>query len=558
MGLKGVTVMAREIDCLLIGHNEMDFEEYETHIRQMGIHSGAYRDLNLSFIQHRGKLYHASAIFNTFSSGVWSGETVKPLNMLGAFSAAVSYLGTFLHRRGYTFDYVISFQDEKEELAAKLVKDKIITIAIITTYYISLFPILEIMQFIRQYNKEARIIVGGPFISTQVRTQDPRSLEILFNAIGADIYVNSSQGETALVKIIQALKSGAPLRQINNIYYKAGSTHASTPLTEENNKLSGNMVDWALFADRVDDYANLRTAISCPFACAFCGSPQHAGQWQTADVDDIEKEFESLAKIESLKSVHFIEDTFNVPPERFKKILRMMIENKYRFKWHSYFRCQYADGETVELMKESGCQGVYLGLESGSNTLLKNMNKAVTVEKYLKGIALLKEYEILMHGNFIIGFPGETLQTVEETRAFIEESGIDFFRVQLWYCMPITPIWKEKEKYQIKGNSFEWSHRDMDSTTACDLIDHHFLTVKNPTWVPQYNFDINNVFQLMHHGIHPDRVKHFLQCFNEGIKEKLIHPAQKEIGPGILMKLKKACEMVSQPELSIIDQDKEN
>ena len=50
----------------------------------------------------------------------------------------------------------------------------------------------------------------------------------------------------------------------------------------------------------------------------------------------------------------FIDDTFNVPPERFKDLLRMMINKKYVFKWHSYFRCQFADEEMVSLMKESG------------------------------------------------------------------------------------------------------------------------------------------------------------------------------------------------------------
>ncbi len=533
----------KRIDCLLIGHNEMDFQEYEKSILKMGKNSKAYRDLNLSFISWNGKAYPASDIFNLFrGSKKDPGDPVKPLSMMAAFSATISYLGSYLQKNGLTFDYVHSFQDEKNELAEKLKKEDILTIAVTTTYYVSFVPILEIMEYIRTYNKTANIIIGGPFISTQVRSQDPASLDFLFNAIGADFYVNSSQGEAALVKIINALKSGSPVDGINNIYYKSGrGKYNAAPLRIEDNKISENRVNWDLFSDRVDEFVNIRTAISCPFSCAFCGSPEHAGAYQTAGVDQIEKELNQLRKIESLKSVHFIEDTFNVPVERFKKILRMMIKNKYKFSWHSYFRCQFADRETVELMKESGCEGVYLGLESGNNQVLKNMNKAAAMEKYREGAALLKEYGILMHGNFIMGFPGETHETVKDTIHFIKESGIDFFRVQLWYCMPITPIWKQKEKYNIKGKSFEWSHNTMDSNTASDIIDRIFLSIKEPLWVPQYNFDINNLLHLMHLGMSLEQVKDFLRAFNNGIREKLINPSTTGISPQVVSQLKNAC-----------------
>ena len=532
----------KRIDCLLIGHNEMDIEKYEQSVMKMGKHSGAYRDLNLSFITWNGKAYPASDIYNLLCSGNKGPGEVKPLSMMDAFSATISYLGSYLHKNGLTFDYVHSFQDEKSELVEKLSKEDILTVAITTTYYVSFVPVLEIVEFMRTYNKRVKIIIGGPFISTQVRSQNPASLAFLFDALGADFYVNSSQGEATLIKIINTLKSGLPLERINNIYYKNGrGEYNATPIVIEENKLSENMVNWDLFADRLNEFVNIRTAISCPFSCAFCGSPEHAGAYQTAGIAEIERELNQLTKIESLKSIHFIEDTFNVPVERFKKILRMMIKNKYKFSWHSYFRCQFIDREMAELMKESGCEGVYLGLESGNNQVLKNMNKATTMEKYREGIALLKEYGILMHGNFIIGFPGETNETVQDTIAFIKESGINFFRVQLWYCMPITPIWKQKEKYNIKGKSFEWSHNTMDSSTACDIIDRIFLSIKEPIWVPQYNFDINNLLHLMHRGMNQEQVKAFLRTFNSGIREKLINPSSTEISPQVFSRLKTAC-----------------
>lgn len=532
----------KAIDCLFIGHNDMDFTTYENTIRQMGKESGAYRDLNLNFIRYNRTPYYASGIFNLFNGNAKAAHTpIKPLNVFEPLSAAVTYLGTYIHKHGFTFDYINVFQEEKETLAKKLEQENIFAIAITTTYYVSVFPILEIVAFIRKYNRTAKIILGGPFVATQVQFQSPSHLKTLFSLIDADIYVNSTQGEATLVRLLQALKNDSPLDRIDNIYYKTKAGYQSTPVSKENNLLSENMVDWNLFADKVGEHVIVRTSISCPFKCAFCSFPENAGKYQTTTPGLIENQLDQLHRLETVKYIHFIDDTFNIPAARFKKILEMMVSKKYRFKWHSYFRCQAADREMVELMKASGCEGVYLGLESGNNLILQNMNKQATLEKYAAGIALLKEYGIVTQASFIVGFPGETRDTVRGTIDFIKQSGIDYYRVQLWYYLHHTPIWRERDKYQIKGSSFDWTHATMDYKTACDLIDDIFLTMTGPTWVPQYNFDVVNFWHLVHRGMSRQQVKNFLECFNAGIKEKLLNPWQEEISETLAARLQETC-----------------
>ena len=525
--------MNQTIDCLFIGHNEMDFVEYERQVRKMGVDSGAYRDLNLNFIWYNNTPYPVSEIFNSFyCKGGGRKNLTPPLRMTEVFSPAIAYLGSYLHRRGIDFDYVNSFQSEKDQLQEKLIKDKIRAIAIITTFYVSVFPILEIMNFLRRYNSSAKIILGGPFVANQVRTQDEKALQYLFNTIGADFYVNSSQGEATLVKILHALKNNLPVGQINNIHYKndgnSENRYLATPSLAENNPLQQNVVNWDLFAHMLGKSVNVRTSISCPFSCDFCGFPQQAGKYQTVDPEAVEIELNQLSKIDSVTSVQFIDDTFNVPQGRFKEILRRMIKNKYPFRWHSHFRCQFADQETVELMKESGCEGVFLGIESGSDQMLANMNKAVTVHQYLRGIQWLKTYDIPIYGSFIIGFPGETEQSVRDTIKFIKESGIDFYRAQLWYCKTGTPVWLKRDKYKIEGESFQWRHKTMNYTEAADLIDEIFLSLEEPVWVPQYNFECDGLFHLLHRGLTLDQVKRFINGFNQGIKEKLINRSPRQ------------------------------
>lgn len=510
------------IDCLFIGHNEMNFPEYEKNVRTMGMGSGAYRDLDLNFIRDNGqpesRLYTASEFINRYQD-----KLSKPFSTGSTFNAAIAYLGTWLQARDFSFDFVNSFQDEKEELAKKLSTDNILIIAIVTTLYVSLFPILEIMEFIKKYNTRARVIIGGPFITTKVRSMDHLSLQCLLKTIDADIYVNSSQGEATLTAILHQLKNKQTLEQVANIYYKdeTGNTYRYTRTAREDNPLCDNMVNWDLFNGRVGKYVNVRTSISCPFSCSFCGFPQHAGSYQTAPTESVEKELNRLKGIQSVGNVNFIDDTFNVPVNRFKDLMRMIIKNNYPFRWIANFRCQFADGETVSLMKEAGCAGVFLGIESGSDQVLQNMNKTASVAAYRKGIDLLKKEGILTFGSFVVGFPGETDETFRDTVTFIRESEIDFFRTQLWYCEPITPIWQQREKYNIKGSQFEWSHRTMTASRALDLIESVFPAIGKSTWLPQYNFDLHALLYLWNGGLPQEEVKTLIIDFNKRVKEKL-------------------------------------
>jgi len=531
--------MKKKINCLLIGHNDMDFEKYEKAVRDKGTNKGAFRDLEKNYVRYHKPPYHAMQMFNLFSP-----PDCSPISMGDSFSNAVAYLGTYLSRRGLTFDYVHTFQEEKKELAHKLREEEIGAVAIITTYYVSVLPILEIIDFIKSHHSTVKIIVGGPFISTEVRTRQPEDMEFLFQSMGADFYVYSSQGEAALVEILRYLENSGytSIEQIDNIFYKTDDGYRATRWVQEDNVLSQNMVNWELFSQRLGEYVNIRTSISCPFSCTFCSFPRHAGKHRTADLEAVKKELDTLDKIPGVKILNFIDDTFNVPPDRFKKLLKMMIKQKYRFNWVSYFRCQYADNETVELMKQSGCLGVFIGVESGSAAILKNMNKAATVEKYRAGIELLKKHDIVSHGSFLVGFPGETPDTVEDTMRFIKETPLDFYHTQLWFYERITPIWEHRETYGLQGDGYDWRHNTMDNKMASDLIDRRlFLPIEQPVWVPLYNFNFNTIWQLVLRGMDITSVKKFLTAFAKGMKEKIANPSQKEISFKVVNALREAC-----------------
>ena len=533
----------KKIDCFLIGHNQADFSRYEQSLAAMGTDSGAYRDLVLNFVRYNNNACSAADIFNMFCANhFYSDRRIEPLHPVETFSAAVSTLGTYLHNRGYTFDFITSFQDQKDYLAERLKRGEVLTVAITTTFYITALPIIQIIEFVRRHDPSVKIIVGGPFISTKDHALDGDEFNSLLCSIGADFSVSSTQGEASLVKILESIKQGRTSSSIPNVFApQEGGGYRLTYRERESETLDHNMVNWDLFNGRTGPYVNVRTSISCPFACSFCGYPERAGEYRPAGLEAVERELDSLGRSEDIRLVNFIDDTFNVPPQRFKEILRLFIRKQYTFKWFSYYRCQFADRATVELMKASGCQLVFLGLESGDNGILTNMNKKTTTEQYLRGIALLKEYGIKTLGNFIIGFPGETEETVKRTIDFINTSGIDFYRAQLWYYEPITPIARRKEEFQMEGDCFEWSHKTMNSPQASQMIETLIGEIKEPVRLPQYYFDYDSLVYMNQKGMNWDEIKQFLKAFSIGVQEKRTKTGPQELSHDVVQAIVRSC-----------------
>lgn len=494
------------LDCVVIGHNETPFETYERLLREYGEGSEAYRDLQFSFVDLDGKKMNYVGLMNhVFARAGQRGGSVPVQGKLKACAIpnlAAVYLTHYLRRRNFNAEYISLFQHEKERLADYLEQDPL-CVAITTTLYLINRPVKEIVEFIRRHNERVPIVVGGPLIANHFRNYvGGFELEAALQDIGADLYVVESQGERTLAQIVACLKAGDSLRRVPNLAYFDGDDLCRTPVAPEMNSLDENFIDWRSFAgENLGATVQTRTARSCAFSCAFCNYPTRAGRLTLADLDTIEAELDSIRALGNVENVVFIDDTFNVPLRRFKEICRLMIEKEYGFNWFSYFRCSNADEETIELMARSGCTGVFLGVESGSPRILKNMHKAATVGQYRERIALLHEHGILTFASLIAGFPGETAETVAETVDFIQETQPTYYRVQLWYCEKGTPIEQRRDEFGIQGDGFIWEHETMDSLTAMDYIDRMFLTIDNSIWLPQWSFDFWIIPYLLGKGI---------------------------------------------------------
>lgn len=517
-------------DCVVIGYNETPFEQYEEFLRQYGEESEAYRDLKFSFVKVGDRRLNYMDLLNHVRRlATGDAEREDEFKSCDIPNLAAVYLTHFLRRRGVGAYYINLFQHEKEKLAEYLDRNPL-CVAITTTFYVVNFPVIEMVEFIKARNPRVKVVVGGPLVANHVRNYEGDSSAAALRDIGADIYVVEGQGELTLYRLVDALKNGDDLRKVPNLIFFEGGSAVRTTVEPENNSLDEDYINWLAFPEEdLGVTLQTRTARSCAFKCSFCNYPTRAGALSLTSLERIERELDSMLELGNVKNVVFIDDTFNVPFPRFKDICRMMIRKKYPFNWFSYFRCSNSDEEAVELMAESGCKGVFLGIESGSPTILKNMNKAATIEKYVQGIEWLRRYGILTFGSFIVGFPGETEATVQETIDFLEETKPDYYRAQLWYCEPGTPIQQRREEFGISGEGFVWAHKMMDSAEAMDHIDRICLTIKDSIWLPQWSFDFWSIPYLIGKGLTLEKFKKLMAGAHKLLALEIasVHPAQR-------------------------------
>lgn len=518
-----------DFDCLLIGHNELDFQQYYGILENMASSGGrdhvAFTDLQLNHIRYDGRPQQGLDLLTTLYNEDRLDSERREFYNGDCLWTAIAYLGSYLAQRGYTFDFVNLFHREQESLKQKLRENRYALIVLTGTMYVFEQNIWEVIAFIRKHAPDARIVAGGPYISKQAEEREPEYMKPLFRYLNADFYCYVREGEQTLVRLLDALKSGQDPATVPNLAFKRDNDFVITPKEREVNPLESNMIDYPRFADayRPSGWANVRISDGCPYACGFCAFPEHGNErYVLMSLDRIERELDSIHASGAISHIFFIDATMNVPRKKFKEILRLMIRKQYGLKWHCFFRCDQTDEETIWLMRDAGCIGVFLGLESANATVLRNMDKTAHKEDFYRTLPWFKAAGLRQMVSVLVGFPGETIETFRETLDFIEEVQPDFTRIQTWYCDPTTPIWFKREKFGLQGKGYGWKHDTMDSETAVELVVDAFLSLRNVSWVPDPGYNWTAIYAMEKLGMSIERQKSFFELFAAAAKAQML------------------------------------
>ena len=185
------------------------------------------------------------------------------------------------------------------------------------------------------------------------------------------------------------------------------------------------------------------TARGCPALCTFCLWPQtlsgHA--WRVRSVESVAREFRQAHKMfPQAKEFFFDDDTFNIRKERVKELCKEF--QPVGFQWSCTAR-SISDYDTLSAMADGGCRVLIVGFESGDAQILKNIKKGATVEMGRNFVKNCKKVGIRVHGDFIVGLPGETKETIEKTIDYAKELDCETIQVSLAHAYPGTELYDQ-------------------------------------------------------------------------------------------------------------------
>jgi len=191
----------------------------------------------------------------------------------------------------------------------------------------------------------------------------------------------------------------------------------------------------------LNPYVSLYTTRGCPAQCTFCLWPQtlsgHA--WRKRSSDDVARE---MAKVKeywpNVREFFFDDDTFNIQKARTIELCAKL--KPLGLTWSCTSRVT-TDYETLKAMKEAGCRLLIVGYESGDPQILKNIKKGATVERARQFTKDCHKLGLVIHGDFILGLPGETRETIHNTIKFAKELDVETIQVSVAHAYPGTELY---------------------------------------------------------------------------------------------------------------------
>jgi len=241
------------------------------------------------------------------------------------------------------------------------------------------------------------------------------------------------------------------------------------PIADRNLLLHSNKIDYFNPVVKRIPYTTMMTSRGCPGRCIFCSSPPFYGaKYRMQSPDRVVREIEYLRN-QGFKEIFFRDETFTASRRRVVEICNEIINRKIDITWICSVRVGTVDYELMKLMKRAGCHMLRVGVETGIQQLLDNIKKDIRIEDTEKLFYLAHKIGMDTHAHCMLGVPGETWETINETIKFVKK--IDPTIVTFGICTPYpgTELFRMVEE----------KHPEIGDGTQCDLSRLHTFAFFN-------------------------------------------------------------------------------
>jgi len=326
------------------------------------------------------------------------------------------------------------------------------------------------VRIIKELKKEksgSAVILGGAHVTVL-------SEETLSNVSEIDIVVRGEAEETVR-ELYGVLESGSSLQNVHGITYRANGEPKSTPATPPIMELDSlpfpayhllplNSYKLHPPHGRKLPFMAMLTSRGCPYNCIFCSKPIFGRQLRSQSPQRIVSEIEYLEERFGIQEIAFYDDIFTLDNKRITKLTKEFRKHNLNIPWTCETRVDLITEELLEEMKRAGCYMIAYGIESGSQNILNNLRKKITIEQAREAVKMTHNTGIQSVGYFMLGSPGEAPTTIRQTIDFAKRLPLDFAQFSITVPYPGTDLYSLYLKQGM--GSVNWDNFTYASLTS--------------------------------------------------------------------------------------------
>jgi len=318
---------------------------------------------------------------------------------------------------------------------------------------------LKVAQIVKKINPNITIVLGGIHATTKYSS--------LIKNKNVDFIIRG-EGERTIIELLSYLEKNTinmgELDKIGGLSYKVnGKAHNNKDrnLIHNLDELPIPARDLFVFSKKypMDCFGLIMGSRGCPYSCKFCSSKiMWSNKVRFRSVDNIIQEIKFLMARYDINKFLFLDDDFCINKEWSKKICNTIIRKNLKIRWKCQVRLDSIDDETLDIMKKAGCKQLGVGIESGSEKILKYINKDITLDQIKEKIELISRKKIPLTCYFMVGFPEEGDNDIEKTMRFIKDIGIKQISMNFFVPYPNTEFYNECVGFGLlnEKENFDW------------------------------------------------------------------------------------------------------
>lgn len=376
----------------------------------------------------------------------------------------ITYLASMLLRDGFDVEILDTIADNLSESEFEnILKQKNFDVCGISVVSNAFYLSVAAAKIAKKINPKCFVVIGGPHVISMQRIN---RLDTIFESGYVDFAI-SGEGELTTVELAKALESREnDFSKIDGLVWKRqGKLIINKPRAEIENldeipfpafellKSKGYKRTPSSF--RKEPVYPIMIGRGCPYNCVFCNKifGRHV---RFRSVDNVIKELLHLKGESGAKEIRFWDETLTLDKKYIIELCKKIIELKLDLSWSCYGHVNTFDEEAFRWMKKAGCWEIDFGVEAGTNKVLKEIDKGITVEQVIRDIRLVKKAGMEARCFFILGLPGDDEESIKETINFAIRADPDYAMFYILSLYPGTRLWDiEAAKNKISNDMLD-------------------------------------------------------------------------------------------------------